>query len=64
MSSSLLTRFTEAEYLALERVSERKHEFVEGMIVAMAGARPSHDILAANITAALVVLAARAAASR
>ena len=56
MSSLAPTRFTEREYLALERASDRKHEFVDGAIVAMAGARPPHNILAANVTAALVVL--------
>jgi Uma2 family endonuclease len=51
--------FTEAEYLALERVSDRRHEFVAGSIVAMAGARPPHNMLAANMTAALVTLTRR-----
>ena len=51
MSSAAPTRFTEAEYLALERASEHKHEFIDGAILAMAGARPAHTILAANITA-------------
>lgn len=56
MSSLAPTLFTEAEYVALERVSERKHEFVDGVIVAMAGARPAHNIICANLTAALVAL--------
>jgi Uma2 family endonuclease len=56
MTSPASTRFTEAEYLALERASDRKHEFVDGLIVAMAGARPPHNILSANATAALVTL--------
>jgi Uma2 family endonuclease len=56
MSSPAPTPFTEAEYLALERASERKHEFVDGTIVAMAGARPPHNVIAANVTAALVAL--------
>ena len=50
------TAFTEAEYLALERASDRKHEFIAGRIVAMAGARPAHNALATNISAALVLL--------
>jgi Uma2 family endonuclease len=54
MSSQAPVGFSEAEYLALERASERKHEFVAGNIVAMAGARPPHNILAANVTSALV----------
>jgi Uma2 family endonuclease len=56
MVSPAPTRFTETEYLALERASAQKHEFVDGAIVAMAGARPAHNMLAANVTAALVVL--------
>jgi Uma2 family endonuclease len=50
------TRFTEAEYLALEAASETKHEFVNGSIVATAGARPPHNALAVNISAALLGL--------
>jgi len=56
MSSPAPTTFTEAEYVALERASDRKHEFIDGAIVAMAGARPPHNMIAANVTAALVVL--------
>jgi len=56
VSSPAPVPFTEAEYLALERASDRKHEFVGGSIVAMAGARPPHNVLAANMTAALVAL--------
>ncbi len=59
VSSVASSGFTEAEYLALERVSERKHEFVAGSIVAMAGARPPHNVLTANATAALVGIAKR-----
>lgn len=50
------TRFTEAEYLALEAASETKHEFVNGAIVAMAGAKPAHNALAVNVAAALLGL--------
>jgi len=57
MSSLAQTPFTVAEYVALERASNRKHEFIDGAIVAMAGARPPHNILSANVTAALVTLA-------
>jgi Uma2 family endonuclease len=56
VSSPAPNTFTEAEYLALERVSARKHEFVAGSILAMAGARPPHNVLAASMTSALVVL--------
>lgn len=48
--------FTEVEYLALERASDTKHEFVAGVIVAMAGARPPHNVIAANATMVLGAL--------
>ena len=50
------TYVTAAEYLALEQASDRKHELVDGELLAMAGARPPHNMLAANVTAALVQL--------
>ena len=50
------TSFATIEYLALERASDRKHEFVDGAIVAMAGAGPAHNALASSVTAALVLL--------
>jgi hypothetical protein len=40
MTSPASTRFTEAEYLALERASDRNHQFVDGLIVAKADTRP------------------------
>lgn len=54
MTSAAPLRFTEAEYLSLEAASETKHEFVAGEMIAMAGARPPHNQLAANTLAALV----------
>ena len=56
MTVAARTSFTETEYLALEKASDRKHELVDGAIVAMAGARPPHNALASNMSAALVVL--------
>jgi Uma2 family endonuclease len=56
MSAEAPAAFTEKEYLALEQASDRKHEFIDGAIVAMAGARPAHNALASNVTAALVQL--------
>ncbi len=47
--------YTFAEYLALERASEAKHELVNGEIFAMAGGTPEHGRLAANMIAALLV---------
>jgi Uma2 family endonuclease len=54
MTSASPRAFTEAEYLALETASEEKHEFVDGCIVAMAGASPAHNALAVNVRAALL----------
>lgn len=57
--------YTPEEYLALERASEKKHEYidgeiyekyeyVDGEIFLMSGASPRHCAIAANITGALV----------
>lgn len=46
-------RFSEEEYLAFERNSERKHEFFDGEIVAMAGGHPDHSLIATNLAIAL-----------
>ncbi|WP_236517489.1 Uma2 family endonuclease [Sandaracinus amylolyticus] len=41
-----MTRMSYAEYLALERESETKHEYVNGEVYAMAGGTPEHARLA------------------
>lgn len=41
------------EYLALERASSERHEFVEGEIFAMTGASRKHNLLSGNSFAAL-----------
>lgn len=46
-------RYTYEEYLALERDSDTKHEFVAGEIYAMAGGSPRHSALASRVGAAL-----------
>jgi Uma2 family endonuclease len=46
-------RLTPAEYLALERGSEQKHEYLRGLVFAMAGASPKHNLACANIAGAL-----------
>lgn len=51
--SASATRFTAADYLALEAASETKHELVNGLIVAMAGVSPAHNALSANMIVAL-----------
>jgi Uma2 family endonuclease len=46
-------RWTEAEYLAFERSSQERHEFIDGYVVAMAGASPEHDLIMTNTLASL-----------
>jgi Uma2 family endonuclease len=44
---------TYAEYLALERASDTRHEFIDGEILAMSGGTPTHALLAMRIGRAL-----------
>jgi Uma2 family endonuclease len=44
-----LHRYTYAEYVALERMSPTKHEFLDGEIYAMAGGSEEHSALAAEV---------------
>jgi len=46
--------YTIKEYLSLEDASVEKHEFYNGKIIKMSGAKPYHNIIAANIIAALI----------
>jgi Uma2 family endonuclease len=46
-------RVTEDEYIASERASERKHELINGVVVAMAGASARHNAIVGNIVRAL-----------
>jgi Uma2 family endonuclease len=48
--------WTEEEYLAFENNSPTKHEYLEGEIFAMAGAKPSHNQIASNTLVALGTL--------
>lgn len=41
--------YTVEEYLAIERGSEQKHEYISGQIVAMAGATRAHNLITGNI---------------
>lgn len=43
------SRFTFSEYLALEAVSQTKHEFVDGSVLAMAGGTPQHAAIASRL---------------
>jgi Uma2 family endonuclease len=42
-------RYSYDEYLALERVSNIKHEYLAGQILAMAGGTPDHAAIANNV---------------
>jgi Uma2 family endonuclease len=47
---SLPRRSTYADYLAAEQSSERRHELIDGVIVAMAGGSDEHNALAARFS--------------
>ena len=46
-------RYSEDEYVALERCAETKSELVNGEIYAMSGARPRHNVIATAISGEL-----------
>jgi Uma2 family endonuclease len=48
-----LAVFTPDEYLALERQSEIRHEFLDGTVYAMAGESPTHSAICFNLAGAL-----------
>jgi Uma2 family endonuclease len=54
MTAAPQVRYTHAEYLAFERSAPVKHEFVRGLILAMAGGKPEHGARAVRVTAALI----------
>lgn len=43
------TRYSVEEYLALERESEERHEYLDGQIYAMAGESPEHGAICTNL---------------
>ncbi len=46
-------KMTEEEYLAFERQSEFRHEYIDGEIYAMTGAKRAHNLITSNINTAL-----------
>ena len=48
-----LPTFTPEEHLSLERVSEIRHEYLDGFVYAMAGESPSHSIICFNLAVAV-----------
>jgi Uma2 family endonuclease len=53
MATTPKPRFTEQEYLDLERTAHQKSEYYRGQIFAMAGATPRHSQIATNTSVAL-----------
>jgi len=47
-------RYAFEDYLTAERRAEVRHEYADGQVFAMVGASAEHNIIVANITAALV----------
>lgn len=45
MATSPVVRFTEKQYLALERAAETRSEYYDGEMFAMAGGSPNHSFL-------------------
>jgi len=45
--------YTIEEYLAMERESEERHEYIDGLIYAMAGESPAHGDICVNLIAEL-----------
>ena len=53
MSAAPRQRWTVEEYLAHERASEQRHEYLNGEVTLMAGATESHNLIVTNILASL-----------
>ncbi len=51
--AALQLKMTPAEYLAFERASDEKHEYVNGEVFAMSGGTSAHALVAANMLVAL-----------
>ncbi len=49
MRPAVHSRCTEEEYLALERATEARHEFLAGEVFAMGGASERHNLIATNL---------------
>jgi Uma2 family endonuclease len=53
MSSQTRPRYTLQEYLAIERGSQQKNEYLNGEIFAMGGASERHNLIVGNVFASL-----------
>ena len=47
--------FTIADYLTLERAAEERHEYLDGVVYAMAGESPNHGRICTNLVGSLSV---------
>ena len=54
-SSAVQTYLTPEEYLAWERKSDTKHEYLRGELIAMSGASYQHTIITMNISGELYI---------
>jgi Uma2 family endonuclease len=55
MSMLTVTHVTPEEYLAAERLSETKSEYIDGVVYPMTGARLNHIQIVSNITVELAI---------
>lgn len=55
MASNPIERFTPDQYLAMERAAQYKSEYIDGEIIAMAGASEPHNLIVTNIVIELGV---------
>jgi Uma2 family endonuclease len=53
MSAEPEQKWTPEQYLAFERASETKHEYIDGEVVAMVGGSPRHSAIAASTIATI-----------
>ncbi len=53
MSAIPKTKMTPQEYLEFERKSDEKHEYLDGEVFAMAGAKRQHNVIAWNFSGEL-----------
>ncbi len=53
MSSAAIRRLSPDEYLAMERASDRRHEYLDGFVTAMAGGSSNHSLITTNTLTAL-----------
>lgn len=54
-SAAVRTYLTPEEYLAWERKSDTKHEYLHGEIIAMSGASRAHSLIVTNISGELYI---------